>query len=216
MPSEADLFGPGDRRPIVISAANARLEFNGCQPGFIANVCHGRCCWVSNPAPGPVKKLTTIYVEPHQREEIAARGGEFDERGVLKTTACGTCKFQLGSGEHKGMCQLHPQTAADGGPVKPRSCYISPWVLSKNDKLIIRNRYKMLSCYRAEPRLPAYLAFASGLRMLFGAEFEAIKRHFREGGGDYAATLPADLYNLVKHVRDTWNDGYHALEEQRP
>lgn len=174
---------------LTISAANARLLFNGCQPAFIRDVCHGRCCYVK-PGKGPA--YTTVPVEKAQRPAIEARGVKLDDG---KISACGRCPFHNAT----GFCDLH------GTPDKPRSCIISPWTLTKKRKLIVRNRYKLLKCYKAAPGLPAYKAFASGLKMIFGEDnYALIEKHFNAGGGDLR--LPADNATcaLVLGVKAMW------------
>lgn len=192
--------GPGRRPPpvpVTVSAKAARLEFQGCGAAYIRDVCHGRCCWVSKDG----RDLTTIYVEPDQRLPLTVLGAAFGPDGVLVPRADGRCRFQ----GPDGLCAVHPQTAPGGEPVKPRSCWVSPWTLTPSGRLVVRNRYKLLRCYRAEPRLPAYRAFRSGLVMLFGeAETVRLTAHFDAGGGDAPALLPAARAALVRAVHGRW------------
>lgn len=184
---------------ITISAKNARLEFQGCSEDYIKNVCHGRCCWTTIGG----KTTTSIYAEPDQRVEIIKRGGVFGSDGVIKTGSDGKCIFQ----EKCGTCKIHPQRSESGVEVKPRSCYISPWILTPSNKLIIRNRYRLLRCFKADPKLPAYIAFASGLRMAFGdVVYAAIKKHFDSGGGDFEADMPQERFDLIKRVMHNWHE----------
>ncbi len=190
-------------RNVVISAKTMRLEFNGCDPEFIQGTCKGRCCWVSSNPRG-----TTIHVEPDEAAALQALGVEIDFESTLVTVVkpgCRTprCFFQCVA---TGMCEIH-------GKGKPRSCYQSPFMLSKRDRLVIRNRYKMLPCYRAAPRLPVYRAFSSGLTLLFGAaEAARITAHLDGGGGDCDAAMLEERYHFLKEVAVIWN----ALRERRP
>lgn len=199
----------GETVPVRIGERNARLEFQGCSPDYIRDVCHGRCCWTV----GADRRIsTTFYVEPDQRQEIVARGGEISPAGVVSTSACGgRCTFQGAS----GLCGLHSERSASGGPVKPRSCTVSPWSLTSGGSLIIRNRYKLLRCYRAEPRVPAYLAFRSGLETLFGPDETArIVAHFDAGGGDYQTSLPRAGTELIRSALAVWHGSEKSSETE--
>jgi 1-aminocyclopropane-1-carboxylate deaminase/D-cysteine desulfhydrase-like pyridoxal-dependent ACC family enzyme len=188
---------------VIISAKAARLPFEGCSADYIRNVCHGRCCWTT----GENGKLTTtIFVEPDQLIQITQRGGVV-QNGIIQTASSGKCRFQA----TEGFCSLHNERSPEGKFVKPRSCYISPWILTANNKLIIRNRYKMLRCFKAEPQLPAYRAFFSGLVMLFGVEqAQIIANHFDTGGDDYSTILSCKRAALVRHVMSVWHEDYYG------
>jgi len=188
---------------VTITRKSANLMFQGCSPQFIADVCHGRCCWVIGDDGNPT---TTIYVERDQRAELTKRGAQFTN-GILQTVG-GKCGFQHPA---DGFCTIHNRRA-DGEFVKPRSCYISPWILSKHDKLMIRNRYKQLKCGKVHT-VPAYLAFYSGLVMLFGDSVaNEINIHFSEGGGDIMVPLPMERALLIKHVMGLWH--HHVPGEE--
>lgn len=168
-----------------------RLLFNGCQPDFIRDVCHGRCCWVSGDPNG-----TTIKVEPDQRTLLTTQGAKFNGSVLITIGEPKRCGFQDRS---CGTCSLH------NTPAKPRSCIQSPFMLTVNDKLIIRNRYKMLSCYEAEPKLPVYKAFATGLVLLFGEEeAKRLTDHLENGGNDIIGYMLAERYHFIKEVKAIW------------
>jgi hypothetical protein len=123
----------------------------------------------------------------------------------------GRCRFQ----GQDGLCQIHAETGESGESLKPRSCFISPWILTPKGKLIIRNRYRLLGCFKAEPRLPAYKAFRSGLQMLFGEEeTERIVAHFDGGGGDLEIGLDRRREALVRRVMSEWHAGAVADRSQ--
>jgi hypothetical protein len=182
----------GKTIPVIISAKCARSEFNGCDPDFIRNVCHGRCCWVLE---GKKGTTTTVMVEEDQRTTLRKLGATINDRSGIIKTVNGKCVFQS---PETGLCTVHLSGK------KPRSCCQSPWFLTKNDKLIIRNRYRLMCCFKAEPRLPAYRAFESGLRTLFGnKEAARVIAHFEKGGGDVKAGMISDRYLLCKTVQHT-------------
>jgi 1-aminocyclopropane-1-carboxylate deaminase/D-cysteine desulfhydrase-like pyridoxal-dependent ACC family enzyme len=188
---------------VTISAKNAMLKFQGCTKDYILSVCHGRCCWVTTK---DKKVNTTIYVEEDQRAPLESLGASLDS-GVISVGVDGKCVFQTCG----GLCSLQNKRAVSGAELKPRSCYISPWILTKNSKLIIRNRYKLLRCFKAPGSIPVYKAFNSGLVMLFGADEAAkITKHFDDGGGDYKTILCKSRELLVRHVMSTWHNEYYA------
>ena len=187
-----------DSISITISAKNARLEFQGCSPDYIKTVCKGRCCWIATKTK---EVYTTVYVEEDQQAAIKSHDGTFNEHGILVTDEDGKCHFQ---DRVSGFCKLRLEQV-NGESIKPHSCSISPWVLSKKGRLFIRNRYKLLRCYKMEPRVPAYRAFRSGLVVLFGEEEVArIVAHFDGGGGDYPVQLSRIRAKLVRGVMLLW------------
>jgi hypothetical protein len=184
--------------PVRVSAKMARLPFQGCSPDYIASTCHGRCCWSTGP---DGRSTAHVYAEPDQRPAIAACGGSFSPTGILQATPAGRCAFHGPT----GFCGLHAVTGTSGESAKPRSCFISPWMLTARGTLIIRNRYRLLGCYKAAPALPAYVAFRSGLDMLFGqAEAQRIHDHLAAGGGDLTAAMLSARAALVRHVLEEW------------
>lgn len=166
---------------VRISAANARLEFNGCDPDYIRDVCHGACCR-SKSAPGGA----LVAVSERQRPLVEEQGAAVAD-GLIVPVG-GRCPFQ---GDNF-LCRIH------GTPAKPHGCISSPFALNRRGTLIVRNRYKLLRCYRAGPRLPAYVAFRASLDMLFGPEeAESICRHLDGGGGDCLGKMLTDHFNML-------------------
>ncbi len=173
---------------VKISAKSARLEFNGCDPDFIREVCQARCCDAPSRPQG-----TFIAIGDDEKAAIEARGGEI-VAGLLQTPDR-VCPFK---DRESYLCELH------GSSAKPFGCVASPFTLNACGTMIVRNRYKLLPCYKAGPRLPAYKAFASSLEILFGARVAGIlSRHLDAGGYDVmVAMLPAS-YDRMKENTQT-------------
>jgi len=84
-------------------------------------------------------------------------------------TLGGRCQFQ----GPEGLCSIHAMQ-----PSKPFHCWVSPFILAPGGRtLIVSNRYRALICYQATSARqgidtsawpPAWQAFASSLRVLFG------------------------------------------------
>lgn len=179
-------------RFVKISAANARLMFTECGPACIAaNGCEGKCC----DAPSrPTGCMVTIH--PSEQADIEALGAQVVNGFIQPKPGQRGCPFK-----QDGLCQLH------FGPHKPFGCIASPFTLTAGGTLIVRNRYKLLPCYRGNgPKQPAYRAFYSSLVLLFGARDAAfLAGHFDSGGGDILGLMSAENYaklrdnDLAKH-----------------
>jgi hypothetical protein len=172
------------QRVVKVSAACARLPFNGCEPEYIRSVCHARCCESSTAANG-----TLITIHPWEEAAIRARGGQIIGGLLQPRPGERRCPFKTS----EQLCCLHRT------PDKPFGCIASPFTLNRRDTLIVRNRYKLLKCFRDGRRLPAYRAFSASLVLLFGADTaSAISRHLDAGGGDRSWPMPERSYTLLK------------------
>lgn len=173
---EPDLFDGGVR--VKVSSASCRLLFTECGPACIEqNGCGGNCC----DAPSrPGGCLVTVHQNEIQR--IEALGASVVAGFIQPRPGTRGCPFKAG-----GLCDLH----ATGE--KPFGCIASPFTLNACSTLIVRNRYKMLPCYRGPGRkAPAYKVFCSSLTLLFGRGGAAqITAHLDAGGGDLMAFMPA-------------------------
>jgi len=151
--------------PDVVVAVNPRTawqRFHGCDPAYIRDTCHSRCCDAPSRPGG-----TMITIHPSERAAVEARGG-LVRRNLLVTDGC--CTFKDG----RGLCSLHVT------PDKPFGCIASPWTLSPGGRsLVIRNRYRLLICYAGTTRRrggsaagfpPAFVAFRASLDLILGAE----------------------------------------------
>ena len=177
---------------VQISEKSARLTFHDCTIGYILNVCQGRCCYCGSGK----NKHTTVYAEPFQRDAIIKAGGKFTDMGVLETTKDGTCPFH----SPIGICELHQKG------LKPRSCSISPWKLTKLNKITLRYRYPALRCYKHLPQKPAYKVFKAGLITMFGQELaDKIEEHFDNNKGNFLVNMPDDIYRLMSGVNTHWS-----------
>lgn len=199
------------KEQIKVSAANARLLFHGCTPEFIRDTCHGACCETRTPG---TNHGILIVVYRNEAEALKARGanvlGDGDTR-IMETGGKKTnCQFKK---DH--LCGLHFERE-EGEKVKPWTCRAAPWHLNKYGTLIIRNHYKMFSCYGSG--IPAYLAFREGLEMIFGMEAAAgMIKHFEAGGGDVMGTPLDGVLERIK-ARDsvvTAADGKTEEDRQR-
>jgi DNA modification methylase len=194
---DESLFGPDDLpdeaapqdntdsgyRKVKVSAAMARLEFAGCQPDYIRDVCHASCCQSSSSPTG-----TIITIHPREVPAIEARGGVVKDGLLQPKPGEKKCPFKT----TEDLCGIHFT------PDKPFGCIASPFTLNANGTLIVRNRYKTLKCYKDGDKVPAYKAFSASLKLIFGeAEAARITAHLDAGGDDIMANMPAASYETL-------------------
>lgn len=172
-----------DTTAVKVSAKMMRLEFNGCEPDYIRDVCHAKCC----DAPSrPTGMLVTIH--PTEQMKIEDRGASV-VKGLLQPSL-GTRGCPFKSLDH--LCTLH---FTDD---KPFGCIASPFTLTPRRTLIVRNRYKLLPCYKDGKRRPAYEAFRTSLDLLFGHdEASRICFHLEKGGGDLIADMLSTAFEML-------------------
>lgn len=170
---------------VKVSAAMARQEFHGCTPEFIRDVCRASCCRSSTQPSGI---LVTIH--PLEQRAVEERGAVVENGRLVPRPGEKRCPFQSGASY---LCALH------GSEAKPFGCIASPFTLNSSGTLIVRNRYRMLKCYRHPARqLPAYVAFRSSLDLIFGAaESARVCEHLAAGGGDLEARMPLSSYSML-------------------
>jgi hypothetical protein len=175
---------PADAIAIKISAASARQKFHGCTPDFILSTCKARCCDAPTRPTG-----TMITIHPTEQSRIESLGGVVVEGLLQSRPGCRVCPFK----QTDHLCGIH------GIGTEPFGCIASPFTLNRNRTLIIRNRYRLLPCYDAGPRLPAYVAFRASLDMLFGGtEAARICDHLDGGGGDIVGQMPAQHVQMLQ------------------
>lgn len=173
------------RRTVLVSAASARQLFHPCTADFIRDVCHAHCCESSTAPSG-------IIVSIHKTEvkKIEARGGVV-VNGLLQQTVpgCKKCPFKTPA----DMCGLH------GTGDKPFGCIVSPFTINSNGTLIVRNRYRVLRCFKTETgKVPAYVAHRGSLDKIFGpVEAARICTHLAAGGGDIRADISEWNYQMI-------------------
>ncbi len=191
------------RIPVKVSAACMRQLLHPCEPEFIANVCHAHCC---ESTLAPQGMFVTIH--PGEQAAIERLGGvvnhHFLESGGGPQGA-GRCPFKT----TENLCGLHHTG------FKPFGCATGPFTLNANDTLIVRNRYRILKCYRAPGSKPAYVAHRESLARLFGGrEAARIARHLDRGGGDLMANMPEGHYRIL-HDNDEYKRGAPGTKSAR-
>lgn len=130
--------------------------FHACTPDFIRDVCQARCCRSSTDPTG-----IAVVVAPDEARRLRVLGATVDDETGRIAPVNRRCFFQ--SPETHG-CSLHET------PDKPRGCIISPFTINANNTLIVRNRYRLLPCFKAEGAHPVYRSHYLSLVTMFGLE----------------------------------------------
>lgn len=192
---------PSDVYQVKVSAAMARLPFNGCDPDYIRTTCHASCCQSSTSPTG-----TLITIHPSEIGVMEQRGAVVLDGLLQPRPGEKRCPFK--TDDH--LCGLHFT------PDKPFGCIASPFTLNDNDTLIVRNRYKTLRCYNDGAKIPAYRAFSTSLKLIFGDEAaQQLIEHFDNGGDDIMLPVSADIYHKL-HDNDAIKKGAVIAEKASP
>ena len=167
---------PSDGK-IKISVKSLKQKFQICEPEYIKNVCHGRCCEGSNGL------MVTIH--DSEKEKFEAMGVGI-EGNFIKDDGCGICPLKAES----GLCSVHEE--------KPFGCKSSPFTLNKNNTLIIRNRYRLLGCYNTPDAKPAYISHRWSLEQIFGKEeTNNIIQKIESGSDDFYVDMDKSKHKII-------------------
>ena len=168
-----------DQVTVKISGAMLRQMFQPCEPDYIRQKCKGRCCQ------GTGRIMVTVHAS--ETERVEALGAKV-VNGFIVADERGLCPFK----RDDGLCGIH-------GAQQPFGCRASPFTLNDNDTLVVRNRYRVLRCYKGDGAVPAYLAHAWSLAEIFGTEEAArIAEEVRGGAEAVTATMSGINYALLK------------------
>lgn len=180
-------------KAVNVSRKMLRLEFNRCDPEFIRDVCHARCCESSV---SPTRTIITIH--PSEIKKITDIGGVVENGLLLPRPGERKCPFKT----QDNLCSIHFTQN------KPFRCIASPFTLNHNDTLIIRNRYRLLKCFKAGKKLPAYVAFRASLDLIFGEEAEKVCFLASKGHDKIGAIMSRDAYLMLKEndtIKKEWS-----------
>lgn len=166
---------------IKISVKSLNQKFHPCTEDYIKNVCKGRCCQGTG--------RTMITVHPSETEKVQNLGAIVENNFIVPLKS-GLCPFKS---KETGLCSLHYDN-------KPFGCKASPFTLSKNDVLIVRNRYRMLKCYKDKSeQLPAYINFYLSLKTIFGEDTaNKIKVEMLVAKEDFYVETTNEIYQMLK------------------
>jgi hypothetical protein len=164
---------------IKISNRSLKQKF-ACNEYFIKNICHGACCRKSTGG-------TLIVINPSEEARFLSKGVEIKNHRII----CGNkCPFQ---NEH-GLCSLHATNE------KPFGCIASPFTLSKRGALIIRNRYRLFKCFKANGAQPAYITFRKSLELILGdkEKLSYLINRLECSDDDFIIEIRDEIYNILR------------------
>lgn len=169
----------GNHKVIKVSNKMMRQRFHDCNLNYIQNKCHGRCCQGSN------KLLVAIH--PSERTFFEKLGAEIDQDNFIIPDGRGLCPFK----QDDGACSIHDR--------KPFGCAASPYTVNEKGTLIIRNRYRLMPCYKAKKKIPVYKAHKQSLIKVVGEEnADYITNYLNKGGKeDIKIKIPYSNYRKL-------------------
>ena len=170
----------GNFKQIKISNKMMRQRFHDCNLDYIKNTCKGRCCQGN--------KTLLVTIHPSEQNFFEQLGAKIDENSFIIPDSRGLCPFK----QNDGTCGIHTR--------KPFGCAASPFTLNSKDTLIIRNRYRLMPCYKERKKIPAYKAHQESLRKILGDEnTDYLTKYLDEGGEkDILLNIPYSNYRRLK------------------
>ena len=139
---------------VKVNLLALQQQFHECTPDFIRDVCQARCCRSSTDPTG-----IAVVVTATEAIRLRELGAEVDSETGRVAPVCRRCPFQSAETH---LCQLH--NTKD----KPKGCIVSPFTINKKNTLIVRNRYRLLPCFKAEGSKPVYESHSQSLIEMFG------------------------------------------------
>ncbi|MFA6754149.1 MAG: hypothetical protein WC160_02310 [Bacilli bacterium] len=167
-------------KKIKVSYSMLIQKFHSCTKNFILSSCKGECCCQL-----PNEKCFLVAIHSSETEKVKKLGG-FIENNILKNKT--SCQFLT----KEGLCSIHLE--------KPFGCSISPFTLTDDDTLIIRDRYYNFKCFKIrKKRKYAYLAFKKSLENIFGPKntkklIDKVKKERK----DFIFMISEDIYKKIK------------------
>lgn len=174
---------------IKINPRSLRQPFRPCDPDFIRDVCRASCCRSSVDPSG-----IAHVIAPDEIQTWRDLGVEVADSGKVAAVNR-RCPFQDGETH---QCQIHED------PAMPKGCIISPFTINDSGTLIVRNRYRLLKCFKAEGAIPVHLAHRLSLVTLFGDEqVEHLERVMLSGDETpIYLEAPARLVDNLRHKNE--------------
>jgi len=181
-------------KKIKVSVKWMKASFKECDPRFIKNVCHGRCCENSD---GPA----VVSILPDEEHRIR-KHDIIVKHGIIKTQ--GRCPFK----NQENLCIIHADHQ------EPWGCKASPFVINDNDTLVIRHRYIHFPCFKYKGSRPAYISHRRALEVVVGKKnaVSICARMINNPSKDFYITIHHNNYMKMVHKQRTSKGAKH---EQR-
>jgi len=160
------------------SVKSMRQLFHPCAPDFIANICKASCCRSSTDPTGIAVTVTGLT----EAQRIEKRGGTVDRQTWRIQPVNKRCPFQ---DPETHLCTIHDDD-------EPFGCIASPFTITNRGTLIVRNRYRLLRCYRAPGAIEVYRAHRRSLNVILGNDQAAELTAYLDAGGSDDYPLDID------------------------
>ena len=131
--------------------------FHPCTAEFIRDTCQARCCRSTTDPTG-----IAVTITPKEADTLARIYGTHTDQDTGRITPINKRCPHQDTNSH--LCTLHDT------PHKPAGCIISPFTINTGGTLIVRNRYRLLPCFKTPDAIPVAHAHRSALTQLFGVE----------------------------------------------
>ena len=151
------------------SNKSMRQLFHPCTPDFIANVCHASCCRSTTDPTG----IAVTVTGRKEAQRIKARGGTVDPHTLRIQPVNRRCPFQHADTH---FCTIHDDD-------EPFGCIASPFTITTKGTIIVRNRYRMLKCYKAPDAIEVYRAHRRSLIHILGQDQATRLTDYLDAGG---------------------------------
>lgn len=169
--------------------AISRQMFHPCDPDFIRDVCHAKCCRSTTDPTG-----IAVVVTRKEALNLMRLGATVDPTSGRVEPVNRRCPFQH---PDTHLCTIH-------GPDEPAGCVISPFTINPTGTLIVRNRYRLLPCFKAEGSVPVAHAHRRSLEAIFGPEGAAAIITLVDAGNDttIALEVPTSIVDMLHHKNE--------------
>ena len=163
-----------------------------CNPDFITNVCHGRCCDGGG-------QTTLISLLPEEEGYQRDLGVTVENSKICANEQTKKCPHK----KDNGLCGLHITGE------KPFGCIVSPFKVNSNNTLILRHRYILMPCHKFAKEKSigqegvdyAYNIFKEGLIKIFGVEnTESIIKRLEAGEDDIVYQMDKGIYDKLNYL----------------
>lgn len=163
------------------SVRSMRQLFHPCTPEFIAGVCRASCCRSTT---DPTGIAVTVTGEA-EAQRIEALGGRVSRRSWRIEPVDRRCPFQHPETQ---LCVIHDDD-------EPFGCIASPFTITNRGTLVVRNRYRLLRCYRAADAIEVYRAHRRSLDRILGFDQAAELAAYLDAGGaeDWPLEIPDEI-----------------------
>lgn len=126
-----------------------------------------------------------VTIHPTEIERIIEYGGVVVD-GFLQPDSDGKhCPFKT----EEGLCSVHDK--------KPFGCRASPFTLNKNLVLVVRNKYRLMRCFK-RGTVPVYIAHKQSLISIIGENnWQKLDKYVQQGIPSLLVSIPCHICGML-------------------